>query len=232
MSDYVNMKDVSINGVDFLRNHRVLKFIELLEIQINPNFDIKLFNQIAFGCSKISVKKISEANLLSIKSTSGRYGTTYLHKALILFVIGEKDPSVFLNLYSKQDVSFTFKSISESGHIYIISYGNNIFKIGKAKNVTKRLEGLIYQTGLDLSLIDSFYIENNLSKIEKLIHNQYKDSNLRAIELCKDKDWFDRNTELFYLTDEDVLNVTNFIKTLGHQSESIESKQNSQMVLF
>lgn len=232
MEGYISLKDVSINGIDFLRNHRVLKFIELLETQINPNFDIKLFNQIAFNCSKISVKKISEANLLSIKSTPGRYGSTYLHEALVLFVIGEKDPSMFLNVYSKQNVSFTFTNSLASGYIYIISYGNNIFKIGRAKNVAKRLEGLIYQTGLNLNLVQSFYIENKLSQIEKLIHEQYKEFNFKAIELCKNKDWFDRNTELFYLNDEDLFNVIDFIKTLGNQSQSTELKQSLQMNLF
>lgn len=234
MSNYVNMKDVGFLRLDnVIRNIRVLNYIKVLEQMINKNFDVNGFDKTVSNSNRISVKELYKTNVLSIKATAGRYGGTYIHKSLLAFVLAEKDPKVFLDLYFNNPIQYRFKNILSEGFIYIIKYSDNIYKIGKSKFPSRRFNVLKSKTNLDLNLLKTFNIKQDLSKIEKQLHLKYKSEGLKAIELCKDHSWFNKDKELFFFNEEDLPEVISFIESfsLGHDEKLIQEEV-KQLDLF
>jgi hypothetical protein len=90
-SDYISLtdmlrgKDGDFQIADWLRNRNTLEFIKVWEEMYNPNFNYGEFaiieNKSGLNGFKVSAKELTEkSNIISIKSTTGRYGGTYAHK--------------------------------------------------------------------------------------------------------------------------------------------------------
>jgi KilA-N domain len=85
LTDMLKGKDGDFHISDWLRNRNTLEFIKVWEEIYNPDFNYGEFatieNQSGLNGFKVSVKELTEkCNIISIKSTAGRYGGTYAHK--------------------------------------------------------------------------------------------------------------------------------------------------------
>jgi Cft2 family RNA processing exonuclease len=66
------------------------------------------------------------------------------------------------------------KKKSENGSVYLILAENGLYKIGKAKNVTTRLQPFSVHFPMKWELVHSFQC-NNYSETEALLHQKYAD---------------------------------------------------------
>ena len=85
LTDMLKGKDGDFHVADWLRNRNTLEYIKVWEELNNPDFNYGEFaiieNQSGLNGFKVSVKELVEkCNIISIKSTAGRYGGTYAHK--------------------------------------------------------------------------------------------------------------------------------------------------------
>ncbi len=83
--DYLSLTDMVKSFPEkridnWLQNQSTLDFIEAFEEMYNPDFNILLFKEIKKQWSTLSIKKLSNCNLISIRSSAGRYGDTKAHK--------------------------------------------------------------------------------------------------------------------------------------------------------
>ena len=85
LTDMLKGKDGEFHIADWLRNRNTLEYIKVWEEMYNPDFNYGEFatieNRAGLNGFKVSVKELTErCNIISIKSTAGRYGGTYAHK--------------------------------------------------------------------------------------------------------------------------------------------------------
>jgi len=87
ITDMIKAKDGDFFVSDWLRNRNTLEFIEIWEKIYNKNFNCGKFaiikSKSGLNNFKISIKELIEkTNIISLKSTPGRYGGTFAHKDL------------------------------------------------------------------------------------------------------------------------------------------------------
>jgi hypothetical protein len=85
ITDMIRAKDGDFFVSDWLRNRNTLEFIEIWEKVYNKDFNYGEFATIKHKAGlnnfKISVKELIEkTNIISLKSSPGRYGGTFAHK--------------------------------------------------------------------------------------------------------------------------------------------------------
>ncbi len=85
LTDMLKGKDGDFHISDWLRNRNTLEYIKVWEEMYNPVFNYGEFaiieNRSGLNGFKVSVKELAaKCNIISIKSTTGRYGGTYAHK--------------------------------------------------------------------------------------------------------------------------------------------------------
>lgn len=96
-------------------------------------------------------------------------------------------------------------------YVYLLKTPENVFKIGVAKNIDKRIKSL--QTGCadKITLVDKF-LSNYPFKIESTLHRRYEDVKV--------------NGEWYYLTNENINNFQNDCKLMEGNFKCLDEMQN------
>lgn len=93
-------------------------------------------------------------------------------------------------------------------YIYLIKKENeSVYKIGKSKTPYKRIKQLSTANESNLKMVNIFEAGSNTSKVEKALHNKYKQYNLNG-------EWYSLSIEYVNSFNKDCQTILDNIKLL------------------
>lgn len=117
--------------------------------------------------------------------------------------------------YDDREFLKRHQKVAEIGYVYVLK-ANNLYKIGKSKNVSQRIKQLQAGSAALLSLVNEIYSEN-YTLLEEQLHNRFATSR-------KHNEWFD--------LDQEALDFLNNLQETSRFRSNTTSINNQHLILY